>query len=136
VAEGATSEPRRSVRPWATPKARTRTRPVVAQAAAAAGAPTSATTTALLHVDAGSRPQPDRSSAALALPRHGGPFHDDGADGGSLMAAAAAAGLNLSFVAALVAALALAVPRPGRRLRLGMASRPPPPLLFALERPG
>jgi len=134
VAEVATSEPRRSAQRSAPLQARTR--PVPAHAAAAAGAPTSATITALLQEDAGSRPQPDRSLAALALPRHGGPFHDDGADGGSLMAAAAAAGLNLSFVAALVAALALAVPRPGRRLRLGMASRPPPPLLFALERPG
>jgi hypothetical protein len=52
------------------------------------------------------------------------------------MAAAAAAGLNLSFLVALVAAIALVVPRPGRRLRLGMASRPLPPLHFALERPG
>jgi hypothetical protein len=104
---------------------------VPAQAAAAV-----APTGVLLDEDAGPRPQPDRSSAGLALAPPGGPIDDDRADVGSLMAAAAAAGLNLSFVVALVAALALAVPRPGRRLRLGMASRPPPHPVFALERPG
>jgi hypothetical protein len=107
-----------------------------AQAAAATVVPTGQAIPALLREGAGSRPQPAGSSAARALAAPGGPADGDGSSAGSLMAAALAAGLNLSFLVALVATLGLAVPRPGRRLRLGMASRPPPHPSFALERPG
>jgi hypothetical protein len=45
------------------------------------------------------------------------------------------AGLLL-FAVALAAAFLLAAPRPGRRLRPGMATWPLPTLALSLERPG
>jgi hypothetical protein len=55
---------------------------------------------------------------------------------GFAAAAAGVGGALLLFVAALAAAPALAVPRPGRRLRPGNAPRPPLPPDSSPERPG
>ncbi|HEU0334984.1 MAG TPA: hypothetical protein VFR43_00430, partial [Gaiellaceae bacterium] len=68
-------------------------------------------------------------------PRDGAPGDSPLGLGSPAAWGAGNAGL-LVFAAALAAAFLLAAPRPGRRLRLGMATWPPPAPVLSLEHPG
>jgi hypothetical protein len=81
----------------------------------------------------------ERGGSARGLTRHEIPLppHDPGPLGllGAVLSSGAGSGMLL-LVAALSAILALAAPRPGRRLRPGSAPWPLPTLHLPLERPG